>query len=129
MSINDEQLDNMLASVASQDWNGPSFNKRVEREILEREHAMDIKKRTLWMAGIVVGASIMSAGVAAAVTHRIVSATFTFEAEGGGTHTFTGDFVPNADGSGGIIMSEDGSAIGEWHSDSTDQPTNSNKPE
>jgi hypothetical protein len=129
MTINDEQLDTMLASVASQDWNGPSFNQRVEREILERAHAMQMKKRTTWMAGIVVGASLMSAGVAAAVTHRIVTATFTFEAEGGGTHTFTGDYVPNEDGSGGIIMGEDGTPIGEWQSGTSEHISQSSKPE
>ncbi|HED53882.1 MAG TPA: hypothetical protein ENJ00_06740 [Phycisphaerales bacterium] len=73
MIIKDEQLDTMLASIASQDWNGPSFNQRVEQEILERNHVMELRKRTMGMVGVVVGASLLSASVAAAVTHRIVS--------------------------------------------------------
>ncbi|PHQ78194.1 MAG: hypothetical protein COB69_10510 [Phycisphaera sp.] len=127
MTINDEQLDTMLASIASQDWNGPSFNQRVEQEILEREHAMDIKKRTLWMAGIVVGASLISAGVAAAVTHRIVTQRVHFVLDDGST--FSGDAIMNADGTSGFVIAGDGVQFEiESQPDTSEQPTHSPKP-
>ncbi len=88
--MNERNMNDLLAQIAAQDWNGPGTNERVERFILERKHAMS-KKQKLIFSGIVLGASLISAGVAAAVTHQIVSQRFQIVTDDG--KVFEGELI------------------------------------
>lgn len=79
---NEQRLDELFAHIAAHDWNGPGTNKRVDRFLLERKHRMN-KKQKLTVAGIVALSSLLSAGVAAAVTHQMVTQSFQIRTESG----------------------------------------------
>lgn len=105
---NEQRLDELLAHIAAHDWNGPGTNKRVDRFILERKHRMN-KKQKLTFAGIVTLTALLSAGVAAAVTHQIVSHRVQFVTDTG--ETFEGELITpmNPGNSNATFVTDDGS--------------------
>jgi len=105
---NDAAVADLLLQIAAEEWNGPGTNKRVERFLLERKVRMN-KKQKLTVAGIVALSSLLSAGVAAAVTHQIVSYRVQFVTDTGAT--FEGELITpmNPGNSNATFVTDDGS--------------------
>jgi len=103
--MNDTELESVLNSIARREWNGPGFNPGVERAIAERKQAMGKKNRTFLIA-LITGASLLTAGVATAVTIHFTSYRATVEIDG--LPPMQGEFILNDDNSGATFIADDG---------------------
>ncbi|GAB5495053.1 MAG: hypothetical protein Phyf2KO_01330 [Phycisphaerales bacterium] len=106
--MKEQQLIEILEQMGSQEFNGSGTNKRVERFIRERELSMS-KKQRITIATIVLGSSLVCAGIAAAVTNQIVSQRFQFVSASG--EVYEGEIItPMGPGTtSGTFVTSDGS--------------------
>lgn len=105
MSMSETELENLLTSIAERDWNGPGDNPRVERAIAERTRSMRQNNRGLLIA-LITGASLLTAGVATAVTLHFTSYRAIVEIEG--LPAMEGEIHIKDDNSGATFVADDG---------------------
>ncbi|RNC81250.1 MAG: hypothetical protein ED559_05500 [Phycisphaera sp.] len=125
--MKEQQLIEILEQMGSQEFNGSGTNKRVERFIRERELSMS-KKQRITIVSIVLGSSLVCAGLAAAVTNQIVSQRFQFVTDSG--EVFEGEIItPMGPGAtSGTFVTSDGSVYEfDMDTDETESETKSSE--
>ncbi len=109
--ITDARLDEMLDRARRSAWTAPDTNPRVERYI--KEKSMAANSRQILSRGsiaLIVAGALCGGGVAAAVTHQIMSRRATIITDDGSVYNV--ELLDTPEGAAGSWTMEDGTVYG-----------------